>query len=420
VFEDDDDRDLLVRGIAAAKANSRNEARFFLELALKSDPPLRSRIEAWRNLAAISDDPSVKRGYLEKILAADPTDAMSRRDLAVLDQRLDAGDIIDPDNLTTRRGSPQPPRDRRFTCRHCGSGRLVFAPDGGTLVCEHCHQTEPLESPPNGDVAGGDFVATMWTARGHLAPVATRAFSCRGCGASFVVAQGQLSLTCPYCASVHVTDRLDTRQLIAPDAMIPFRVDRDEAQRRLESWAADRGVDSRAPRPLGAFEPIWILTFIGEIRWTGTTGDDTFGPMSDDSAERQSGAYTVIDHIVRVPARRSVPGSLAALTNDFDVAALLPYDPQHLAGWPLAAYDLSLEDAAVLGRPLAVKALRAEVLETLGTGIRDVSMSFSGIAVDSFRLALLPVWIAELMRGDSRVQVLISGQTGAIRDSIAT
>jgi DNA-directed RNA polymerase subunit RPC12/RpoP len=418
VFEDDDDRHLLVRGIAAAKANSRNEARFFLELALKSDPPLRSRIEAWRNLAAITDDPSLKRGYLEKILAADPTDATARCDLAVLDKRLDAGDIIDPENLTAPTGSPQSPRDRPFTCRHCGSGRLVFSPQGGTLVCEHCHQTETLESPLQGDVAGGDFVATMWTARAHLAPVATRAFSCRGCGASFVVTQGQLSLTCPYCASVHVTDRLDTRQLIAPNATIPFHLDRDEAQRRLESWAADLGVDVRIRRLLGAFEPIWILTFIGEIRWTGTTGDDTFGPGSDYRAERQSGAHTVIDHIVRVPARRGVPGSLAALINDFDVAALLPYDPQQLAGWPLAAYDVSLEDAAMLGRPMAVKALRAEVLETLGTGIRDVSMSFSGMAVDSFRLALLPVWIAELMCGDSRRQVLISGQTGTIRESI--
>ncbi len=417
MFEDDDDRDLLVRGIAAAKANSRDEARFFLELALKSDPPLRSRIEAWRSLAAISDDPSVKRGYLEKILAADPTDAISRRDLALLDRRLDAGDIIDPENLTAPGRPPQPPRDRRFTCRHCGSGRLVFTPDRGSLVCEHCHRTEALESPPSSDVAAGDFVATMWTARGHLAPVATRAFSCRACSASFVVAQGQLSLTCPYCASVHVTDQLDTRRLLTPHAVIPFRLDRDEARRRLEVWAAGQQIEGRIPQPRGAFEPIWILTFIGEVRWTGTPDDDAFGA---DRAEQQSGAHTVIDHIVRVPARRGVPDSVAAFANDFDIAALRPYDPQQLAGWPLAAYDRSLEDAALLGRPLAVKTLRAEVLEHLGHGVRDVSMSFSGIAVDSFRLALLPVWIAELMRGDSRLQVLISGQTGAIRDSIPT
>jgi len=34
------DRDLLVRGIAAAKAGSKDEARLFLEKFLDEDPPI--------------------------------------------------------------------------------------------------------------------------------------------------------------------------------------------------------------------------------------------------------------------------------------------------------------------------------------------------------------------------------------------
>src|SRR5687768_9520937 len=95
---DDAGRDLLVRGIAAAKAGSRDEARFFLEKFLRQGNGSDARIQAWRYLAAIADDPDEKKEYLGLILASDPLDGLARRDLAVLNGTLDPDQIVDPES----------------------------------------------------------------------------------------------------------------------------------------------------------------------------------------------------------------------------------------------------------------------------------------------------------------------------------
>ncbi|MBI3537156.1 MAG: hypothetical protein HY070_06335, partial [Chloroflexi bacterium] len=79
----DSTRDLLIRGIAAAKAKFIHEARFYLEWLLRDESASREeQMEAYRYLAEISDDAKQKRDYLEQILAANPSDPDARRALA--------------------------------------------------------------------------------------------------------------------------------------------------------------------------------------------------------------------------------------------------------------------------------------------------------------------------------------------------
>src|SRR5262245_47071762 len=135
-MSDDAGSDLLVRGIAAAKAGSRDEARFFLEKFLRQGNRSDARIQAWRYLAGISDDPDEKKEYLGLILASDPLDGLARRDLAVLNGSLDPGRIVDPESDPRGRIAAPPPSEvpdasavERLTCARCGSSRVVAHPD---------------------------------------------------------------------------------------------------------------------------------------------------------------------------------------------------------------------------------------------------------------------------------------------------
>src|SRR5512136_897629 len=93
-------RELLVRGVAAAKtgqAQDKEEARFYLEWVLRiGDATLDQKTTAWLWLSQIEDDPRKKRDCLENVLAADPANGPARRGLAILDGRLKAEDVIDP------------------------------------------------------------------------------------------------------------------------------------------------------------------------------------------------------------------------------------------------------------------------------------------------------------------------------------
>ena len=52
----DSARDLLVRGIAFAREGLKDEARYFLEFALREDPDWEQRAEAWLWLSKLSAD----------------------------------------------------------------------------------------------------------------------------------------------------------------------------------------------------------------------------------------------------------------------------------------------------------------------------------------------------------------------------
>src|SRR4051812_18915966 len=79
--------DLLLYGVSAAKADSKEEARFYLEWVLR-DADVEQETEAWYWLSRITDDPAEKRNCLENVLAAYPKHPEARRDLAILDGRL--------------------------------------------------------------------------------------------------------------------------------------------------------------------------------------------------------------------------------------------------------------------------------------------------------------------------------------------
>ena len=57
----DSARDLLVRGIAAAKAQDTDQARFYLEWVLRTDASREQKIKAWLWLSEVSEDPDEKR-----------------------------------------------------------------------------------------------------------------------------------------------------------------------------------------------------------------------------------------------------------------------------------------------------------------------------------------------------------------------
>lgn len=383
-------RDLLVRGIAAAKDGAGDEARRYLEWALRLDPTQQQCIEARLWLSRISDDADEKRAHLEEILFADPMHAEARRELAILDGRLDPADIVDPNHLPEATSdAPQPTQARRFTCPNCG-GRMVFAPTGTSLVCEYCAQHPRSESlVGDGAVDEHDFVIALATAKGHTHPVATRCYVCRDCGASFVLGPGTLSFTCPYCASVYVAEQTEVRELVPPEGVIPFAVTRDRARRAALEWLAAEGLDVASIVSLGGvYLPMW--TFDIDVAWEGRSH------LADD---------------VLTPAGVSLPQELVSAGAGFDLDGLEPYDPGYLADWPAETYTISVADASIRARAT----VRALVAERLGRRLEDFGPGVARLSVVSFKLIVVPLWVARYSCEGGQCAAWINGQTGAVR-----
>jgi hypothetical protein len=421
---DDRGRDLLVRGIAAAKANSLDEARFFLEKCLRMEPPLATRVQAWRYLAQIASDEEEKRRYLGMILAVDPTDGLARRDLAILNGTLDPGDVINPERVPDSETGTEPTTGKRMACPQCGAGRMFFSPDGQSLACEHCGYSEPIgPSSHAGDstVDNHDFATTMWTAKGRRSPESTQSFTCSGCSGSFLLAPGVLSWTCPYCHAVHVDSQPEGRELIPPEAVIPFGIPRHDAADALDRWQRDETTLSGLDDLAGLYLPVWMFSFGGLVDWRGVEHE----PLDFQSKQPTpvSGELTLLERHALVCATAPLPATLQPLLESFDLTKLVPYDPKFLADWPAETYRLTLDEATISARRVAIAAIKESAPEEL-SGVQRLEMSFSRMGVDAYKLLLLPFWVARFGDrfgdNDDRRLAMVNGQTGAVAADVET
>src|SRR5436190_16064819 len=182
----DEARDLLIYGVAAAKANSRDEARNYLEWVLRTDADYEQQAEAWYWLSTITDDPAEKRSCLENSLAAMPNFPESRRDLAILDGRLKPGDLHDPrfdvEPVVPAVGLQQGDLVLH-KCPRCGA-RLSADGLTGSLACSFCgyraQQGLPgdiapqvLAQSPASRVKEQDWDAAIFSTAGHRWEVPT-------------------------------------------------------------------------------------------------------------------------------------------------------------------------------------------------------------------------------------------------------
>lgn len=409
--------DLLTRGIAAARAKLTDEARFYLEKVLQADRTSEQTVQAWLWLSKITDDPTEKREYLEQVLIRDPSHRLARRNLAVLEGRIDPGQALDPRRpLTTPQDAPpQVVETRRFVCPKCG-GKMSYAPDGGSLQCEFCAQQRAEASLNKGaTLEEHDFIAALATAKGHTRPVEMNSFTCEGCGASFVLAPDVLSCQCSYCGSAHVLEMPETRQLIPPQGVIPFAVTREQAQRAFRQWLNKENMRQvRVSSLRGLYLPAWTFDMSGEIRQV-TEVLVSRGSLSLPQKLVRDGTQLVHENDLLILATEKLTVDLVAKEVDnFLLGDLKPYNHAYLADWPAEVYQVSVADASLAARRNMLENAR-RTLETRRGLAPNAQLQTSGVIVESFKLVLLPLWITHYRQRESVYHVVINGQTGQVR-----
>jgi hypothetical protein len=405
---------LLRRGIIEAKAGENDLARSYLERAVNNTGDHAVLSEAWFWLSQITDAPEEKRTALENCLSFNLRHARARRELAVLDGKLDEKEIINPDALPLQSTDPTQANADRFMCPQCGA-KMIFAPDGSGLVCEHCTAAQGLGS--GGEAEEQDFLIAMATARGHGAPVATQVFHCQGCGAEFILPPDVISTTCAYCDSPHVVSLEESRELLQPEGVIPHAFDQKQATRLLVSWAEENEIkpQGKVDLPRGVYLPIWTFDVGGGIGYRGDKYEKEEGFSSRATrVVTVEGEHPVHIDDFTVPASRKIARHLSRLLPTFDLQATQSYDPRYLANWIAEVYDVSMADASLDARSRAYSMLKRKLPGEISS-LYNLRTSSASLVVESFKLVLVPVWVTEIPIDGKELLVLINGQNGVVQ-----
>ncbi len=409
---------LLRSGMIEARGGDKALARRYLERAVYAadtgDHELMAEIWYW--MSQVIPEPGEKRKALENALSHDLHHARARRELAILDGKLRTDELVDPENLPPPPDYLQAADSQRFLCPQCG-GRMVYAPDGRSLICEYCSGRQSLGDSVS-PLPEQDFIIAMATARGHTRPLQEQVVRCRSCGAQYIHPGGEISFNCVYCASTQVVVMEKSNDLLAPDGLIPHAFDQKRAVKLLVDWVQARQwkPEGRVDWPRGLYVPVWMFNIGGAIDYTaealeaGWTGLETDQPAPRTVRDE----FPVLLSDLPLPACRKVSAALDLLLPTFELGELQPYDPRYLAGWPAELYDIAMAEASLEARSRAFLRLKQQMSATLST-LKILRTSSASLTIVSFKLVLLPVWMTDVPHSGRRNLLLINGCSGVIR-----
>lgn len=413
-------KELLRSGIIEAKTGSKEAARRYLDRAIYMSGSHEVLAEAWFWMGEITADPVEKRKALENCLSHDMRHSRARRALAIVDGKLKADEVVNPDKLPTAPDGQRKAEADRFMCPKCG-GRMAFAPDGQTLVCDYCTRGQVVGAGPE-EAEEKDFIVAMATARGHGKPLQEQVFHCNGCGAEFILPPKQISASCAYCASPHVVSLDKAKELLAPDGIIPHAFNQKRAIKLLVDWVEGNGFtpEKQVELPRGLYLPLWTFDVGGAIDYTYemvVSDDQMFGRRGERQVIRMTDQYPIMVNDLPLPASKKPSAVFLRLIASFDMASIKPYDARFLADWPAEIYDVPMADASLDARSQVYKKYKNDLPHLINNS-NIVHTSSANLAIDSFKLNLLPVWMTELPFDGREHLVLINGQNGVVSSDV--
>jgi predicted RNA-binding Zn-ribbon protein involved in translation (DUF1610 family) len=416
----------LVQGIAAAKEKEIEEARFCLEKVIRSsDASFDQRERAWLWLSQVTDDPKERRNCLEEALAINPANAPARRGLAILDGRVTDEATIEPhQKVEPVQFSPAASSSdvRRYVCPKCG-GKMAYDAAKRRVSCAYCgNAMSEYQALMDGVlIKEHDFAVMLPTLKAHRWHLpGERTFNCQSCGATISLPPAHITHACPFCASAHIVRAGASDAWIQPESVLPFQFDADAALGHVRTWLeklrfrpGDLDEKAALSRPQGFYLPFWTFDVGGEITWRALVREER-GNQSE--WVPRNGNYLVFHDDLLVPASHSLPADLISQLSGFDTKALVAYADNLLADWPAEIYQIAMADASLVARRRAFEAAKEHVrYRSLGgETVRDLTLNSSGVSIDTYKLTLLPVWIASYRYKKDRFALLVNGQSGDV------
>jgi DNA-directed RNA polymerase subunit RPC12/RpoP len=320
-----------------------------------------------------------------------------------------------------------------YPCSGCGA-RVEYAPGTDVLRCPYCGYEQRLAATgrPVREHSYAEFTALP---RKPVASLGPYVFVCQKCGAR--TESDAVSQACQFCAAPLVAD-VTAGDQVAPEAVLPFTVDRAGVRVAVRRWVSSRWfAPSRLKKVTetesvaGTYLPHWTYDCRTVTRYRGERGEyywvtETYTTTVDGQSQTRtrqvrktrwrsaSGTVQRDFDDVLVPATTHLTGEQLGKLDPWPLPEAEPYQPGFLAGYRTLRYDTEpdagLEAAKARMEPVIDRDCRRDI----GGDEQRVHAKDIRYSDITFKLMLLPVWIACYLYGGRTWQVLVNGRTAKV------
>lgn len=320
-----------------------------------------------------------------------------------------------------------------YPCAACGA-RVEFAPGTTTLRCPYCgHEQQVAEADRR--VREHSYAELATLPRKPVATIGAHVFACRQCGAR--TESDALSDRCQFCAAPLVADATASGQ-IAPEAVLPFQIDREGVRTALRRWVSSRWFAPSSLKKVretesvqGTYLPHWTYDSRTISDYRGQRGEhywvtETYTVQVDGRPQtrtrqvRKTRWYPASGTVRRdfddvlVPATTHLSEAELDKLAPWPLPEAVPYRPDFLAGHQALRYDTEPEAGLAEARTRMAPVIRNDCRRDIGGDEQRVHSVDTRYFDITYKLILLPVWIACYLHGGRAWQVLVNGRTAEV------
>ncbi|HST82109.1 MAG TPA: hypothetical protein VLL08_10285 [Kineosporiaceae bacterium] len=320
---------------------------------------------------------------------------------------------------------------QQFPCAACGA-RLEFAAGTTALQCPYCGHQQQVVTEAERVVREHSFNDWLYSADKPTGHVGTYAVHCSGCGAR--TETDKLSDACPFCGAAIVLEP-NAEAMITPEAVLPFGIQKDAALNSMREWIGSRWFAPNSLKALAAHEdiqgtylPHWTFDSDTTTRYEGQRGDYYYTTESytDADGERQerevrhtrwrstSGTVQRTFDDVLVPAVTSLPDDKLNELEPWDLPEVKPYQPEYLAGYQTLRYEVEPPEGFERFKTSVNSTIERDCLDDIGGDEQRLHGTEINWDALTFKLLLLPAWLAAYRYNDRAWRVMINARTGEV------
>src|SRR5262249_13290985 len=316
-----------------------------------------------------------------------------------------------------------------YPCDGCGA-RVEYAPGTTVLRCPYCGFEQQVADTGR-VVREHDFAELATLPRKPIATIAAHTFVCQKCGAQ--TQSDALADRCQFCGAPLVAD-VSAGEQIPPEAVLPFAIDRGGMRDALRKWASSRWFApgslkkvTEAESTRGTYLPHWTFDAKTVSDYTGQRGDHYWETQTyeenGETRTRQvqrtvwypaSGTVARDFDDILVTATGKVNTDHLAKLEPWPLTEAVPYQPEYLAGYQALRYDTEPETGLGTAKERMARVIRTDCERDIGGDeqrVHSVNTSYSDI---TYKLLLLPVWIACYLHAGRTFTVLVNARTGEV------
>ncbi|MBE6754270.1 MAG: TFIIB-type zinc ribbon-containing protein [Ruminococcaceae bacterium] len=324
-----------------------------------------------------------------------------------------------------------------YKCPRCGGG-MKYDPDVG-FKCEYClsvstqeeldayyasQAAEETEGKPQegAQQAAAQTDSAAASSEGTTGEAAL--YSCPNCGAEIIAEETTAATTCHYCHNpVVLSEKLGGK--FNPDLVIPFSISKEEAAERFRQHCSgkfylpkDFYSEDSIENLYGVYYPYWIVdstvngryTARGKVVRSTRRGDDRMVETTIYDIERSG--IVEMENITNC-ALRNADSTILRYVLPFDPKGFVDFSMSYLSGFRAEKRDMEKSDLVQI-----VERQKQDYTRTLLTRTVNGYTSIAGektemdTTSETWRYALLPVWILVYKYKDTTYTYGINGQTG--------